>query len=121
MKISITIPKTKLNLLKRWDGSGSGSWSEGSNKNFTSTNLPIEQSFSLTPNEIKTDEPRLILNSLATKNKDRLIIGHLNINFIVSIVKDKLDIIMVSKTKVDKSFPESQFIILKPFQKRSKF
>ena len=62
---------------------------------------------------------------LVSKNNDRLIIGHLNINFIenkfdalVSLVKDKLDILMVSETKIDGSFPENQFLIegyTKPF------
>ena len=51
----------------------------------------------------------------------------MNINFIenkfnslVSLVKDKLDIIMVSETKIDESFPETQFIMegyAKPFRK----
>ena len=60
------------------------------------------------------------------KNNDRLIIGHLNIDFIenkfgalVSLVKDELDIIMVPETKIDESFPESQFITegySKPFR-----
>ena len=53
--------------------------SEGGGTNFTS---PTEQSFGLITNEIKKDEPRLILNKLVTKNNDRLIIGHININFI---------------------------------------
>ena len=119
--------QNKNELSKTAEGDGRGSGSEGDNKNFTSPNLTSEQSFSLTPNEIKKDEPGLIPNELATKNNDRLIIGHLNINFIenkfealASLVKDKLDIIMVSETKIDKSFPESQFIIVgysKPFRR----
>ena len=58
------------------------------------------------------------LETLTTKNSDKIIIGHLNINFIenkfsslVSLVKDKLDIFIVSETKIDDSFPENQFII----------
>ena len=58
----------------------------------------------------------VILNELVTKN--RLIVGYQNINFIenkfealVSLVKDKFDIIMVSETKIDDSFQENQFLI----------
>ena len=47
----------------RGHGSGRGSGSEGGNKNFTFTILPSEQSFSLTPNEINTNEPRLTLKA----------------------------------------------------------
>ena len=49
---------------------------------------------------------------------DRLINGHLNINslrnkfeMLREIVQDKLDIFLVSETKVDPSFPSSQFAI----------
>ena len=62
-----------------------------------------------------------------TKNSERIIIGHLNINFIenqfnslLSLVKDRLDIFMVSERKIDDSFPENQFIIeghSKPFRR----
>ena len=79
---------------------------------------PSERYSVLTTDEIKMDDPGLILETLTTKNSDKIIIGHLNINFIenkfsshVSLVKDKLDIFMVSETKIDDSFPENQFII----------
>ena len=61
------------------------------------------------------------------KHFDKIIIGHLNINFIEnkfssigSLVKDKLDIFMIAETKIDDSFPENQFIIegySKPFRR----
>ena len=51
-------------------------------------------------------------------NADRLIIGHLNINslrnkfeMLREIVQDKLDILLISETKVDPSFPSSPFAI----------
>ena len=88
------------------------------NTNFTSITSSNRESFGLLNNEVKQNEPGLILNKLRSKNNDRLIVGHLNINFIenkfgalVSLVKDKPDIIMVSETKIDESFPERQFII----------
>ena len=60
----------------------------------------------------------LIFNELKRKNNDRIIIGHININFIgnkfealASLVKDKVDIIMIAETKIDDSFPQNQFIM----------
>ena len=52
------------------------------------------------------------------KNVNRILIGHININSIrnkfdpfADLVKDKLDIILISETKLDSSFPKSQFDI----------
>ena len=49
---------------------------------------------------------------------NRVIIGHLNINSIRNkfnqlkeVLKDRIDILMISETKVDSTFPESQFIM----------
>ena len=54
------------------------------------------------------NNPNLIFNELKRKNSDRIIIGHININFIenkfeafVALVKDKVDIIRISETKID--------------------
>ena len=65
-----------------------------------------------------TDNPIRILNVLRIKNSERLVIGHININFIenkfeslVSLVKDKIDIIMISETNIDDSFPLNQFVM----------
>ena len=64
------------------------------------------------------EDATLILNKLRIKNSERIIIGHLNINHIekkfeplVSLVKDKLDVFLLSETKIDISFPSSQFTI----------
>ena len=58
------------------------------------------------------------LNNLRKQNPDRLIISHLNVNslrnkfeFIVPLVKDNIDISMLSETKLDSSFPHVQFNI----------
>ena len=95
--------------------------------NLISAHSPREDFCELTSKEIKADDPSQILSALSTKNSDRIIIGHLNINFIenkfnsfVSLIKDKLDIIIVSETKINDSFPETQFIIegyAKPFRR----
>ena len=68
-----------------------------------------------------------VLNTLRNKNSEMVIIGHLNINHVekkfepfVSLVKEKLDIILLSETKIDESFPSSQFAIegyTKPFRR----
>ena len=65
-----------------------------------------------------SDNPSLIFNELKRKNSDRVIIGHININFIenkfealVALVKNKVDIIMITETKIDDSFPKNQFLM----------
>ena len=64
------------------------------------------------------DDPKSILRLLKTKNADRPVIAHLNINSIASkfdvlqeIIKDNLDLLMVSETKIDDTFPTEQFMI----------
>ena len=56
------------------------------------------------------------LNNLRLTNLNRLIIGHLNINSIRDkfealklIIKNNLDILVVSETKLNDTFPDSQF------------
>ena len=101
-------------LMENVEGRNEGTYSTFHNKkpceggeageitNFTSITSSNRESFGLLNNEVKRNEPGLILNKLRSENSDRLIIGHLNINFI-SLVKDKLDIIMVPETKIDES------------------
>ena len=66
------------------------------------------------------------LKQLRNQNPHKIIIGHLNINSIrnkfeslVTFVGNNLDILMISETKIDDTFPESQFLIegfSKPFR-----
>ena len=63
-------------------------------------------------------DPLSILRHLKSKNTDRPIIAQLNINFmapkfepLVSLLKDNIDLLMVSETKVDDSYPTEQFKI----------
>ena len=58
------------------------------------------------------------LSSLRKKNLNRLIFAHLNINSIrnkfdqlVNGIKGNIDIMMISETKLDDSFPSMQFLI----------
>ena len=63
-----------------------------------------------------------VLDRVRLNNADRLIIGHLNINslrnkfeMLRETVQDKLDILLISETKGDPSFPSSQFAIEEGF------
>ena len=62
--------------------------------------------------------PKEKLNNLRLKNPNRLICAHLNINSIrnkfellSNIVKNNIDILMISERKLDSSFPNGQFQI----------
>ena len=69
--------------------------------------------------EVQNEEdPTSILRLLKSKNADRPVIAQLNINFIApkfepltSIIKDNVDLLMISETKVDDTFPTEQFRI----------
>ena len=68
--------------------------------------------------ENREDDPNIILNDIKAKNYNRLVVAHININFLenkfehlVSLVKDKVDILLVSETKLDDTFPLNQFTI----------
>ena len=58
------------------------------------------------------------INDLRNQNPFRVIIGHININSIrnkfeplASFINNNLDILMISKTKIDDTFSDSQFLI----------
>ena len=58
------------------------------------------------------------LNKLRLQNINKLVISHLNINSLSNkfdqlklIIKIKVDILVITETKLDSSFPDSQFII----------
>ena len=64
------------------------------------------------------NSPYSILKTLRIKNMNKIIFGHLNINSIrnkfdllADLVKSRIDVILVSETKLDKTFPNSQFRI----------
>ena len=80
-------------------------------KNVTSDNDVILNSGS-------KNDAHSILANLKAKNPDKPIIGQININFLekkieplTSLVKDKIDILMVSETKLNDTFPLNQFEI----------
>ena len=56
--------------------------------------------------------PRVQLKSLRTSNPDKLVFAHLNINsvrnkfeMLSDQIKGNIDVLLVSKTKIDDSFP----------------
>ena len=58
------------------------------------------------------------LKSLRIRNLNKIFVGHLNINsirnkfdFLAHQVKGNIDILMISETKLDESFPPSQFFL----------
>ena len=58
------------------------------------------------------------LRSLRIKRLNKRIVGHLNINsirnnfdFLAHQVKGNIDILMISETKLDESFPSGQFLL----------
>ena len=57
------------------------------------------------------------LENIRKSNSKKIFIGHLNINsirnkfdFLADIVKDNVDILMISESKLDDSFPDSQVL-----------
>ena len=65
-----------------------------------------------------TDDPKKLLQNLKAKNSERPIVAHININFLnpkfeplKDIIKDNYDILLVSETKIDDTFPDGQFFI----------
>ena len=58
------------------------------------------------------------LKSLRIRNLNKIVVGHLNINsirnkfdFLAHQVKGSFDMLMISKTKLDESFPPSQIFL----------
>ena len=77
-------------------------------------------SFSCASNLEKTGDKDTsqILSDLRKKNTGRLIIDHLNINSLCNkfeelkfLTQGKIDILMISETKLEESFPTNQFLI----------
>ena len=57
-----------------------------------------------------------VLKNLRLKTSNKVIIGHININslrnkfeLLTEMVRDKVDLLMISETKLDSSFPNAQF------------
>ena len=75
--------------------------------------IPLDNSVS--ENDLS---PRERLKRLKMKNANKMVIGHLNINSIRNkfdslkyIIDKNVDILLISETKLNDTFPESQFLI----------
>ena len=86
---------------------------ESNTENILPQNVTIESEQS-----VRQSDNIEILSKLRAKNPDKPIIGQLNINFLekkfeplLSLVRDKIDILMISETKIDGTFPLNQFAI----------
>ena len=76
--------------------------------------------------ELNEVDPSQVLRNLKIKNINRLVIGHLNINSIrrkfdslKTIVDSNIDILVITETKLDESFPINMFDIegyMSPFR-----
>ena len=62
--------------------------------------------------------PFSVLQNMRKKNIDRIIFGHLNINSIrnkihtlADIVSGNIDVLLISETKIDNTFPDNQFFL----------
>ena len=59
-----------------------------------------------------------VLKKIRIQNLNRVVIAHLNINsirnkftFLAECIKDNIDILVISETKIDDSFPTQQFML----------
>ena len=75
---------------------------------------PIETIENLVVNE--KDDPHVILSNIRKKNLNKVILGHLNINHLSGkfedlryVIKDKMDVLVLTETKIDDSYPTSHF------------
>ena len=90
----------------------------GNEENDTGNVSPTVTDDNVEVNGVNEDDPTSTLNMLKSKNVDRPVIAHLNINFLEpkfeglkSLIKDNVDILLISETKLDPSFPPGQFYI----------
>ena len=77
----------------------------------------IDCSNNVTGIEKKIEQDLNFLYNLKIKNMNRLLVGNLNINSISDkfdqlklFVRDKVDILVITETKLDSTFPTSQFL-----------
>ena len=62
--------------------------------------------------------PKYIIKELTLGNPNKILIGHLNINSVrykfeclKDIINNNIDILFISETKLDDTFPVGQFLI----------
>ena len=93
---------------------------------FETNELDSHNSTSHSPGRDESERPELfnnsdpinLLNKIRISNANRLIIGQLNINSLrykfdalKTIIRGKMDILVITETKLDDTFPTNQFLI----------
>ena len=80
--------------------------------------MPVTFNWPLPYNYIETPDSAHILHNIKLENMNRLVIGHLNVNSMRNkfealkcIIKENLDILVISETKLDDTFPKNQFTL----------
>ena len=72
------------------------------------------------PVDMSSDEvlPHTVLQNLRLKNVDKIIIAHININsvrnkihLLADMIRGRVDILLISETKLDATFPRPQFFL----------
>ena len=72
------------------------------------------------PVDMSSDEvlPHTVLQNLRLKNVDKIILAHININsvrnkihLLADIIRGRVDILLISETKLDATFPRPQFFL----------
>ena len=88
------------------------------NDTLNNSELHDESELGFDFNDDPNDDPNAILNNLKMKNRERIVIGHLNINHLenkfeplASLIKNRLDIFLLTETKLDQTFTSGQFKI----------
>ena len=102
------------------DTSSVGTYSGGISKaaNIGESNPKDDNILNESKENLNTPDAHKILKELRIKYLNNIIIGHLNINALAnkfdalsSIIKDKLDILVICETKLGDSYPDKQFYI----------
>ena len=114
------------NLSKNWCSLDSFCYSSNNDQNFShkisefdkEKTMGKEHDSSQSAKSKESSNGLSVLDCVRLKNAHMLIISHLNINslrnkfeMLWETVQDKLDILLISQTKVDPLFPPSQFVI----------
>ena len=80
----------------------------------------IFENVTSSPEEMSSDNvlPHTVLQNLRLKNVDKIIIAHININSIrnkihllAEMITGRVDILLISETKLDSTFPKPQFFL----------
>ena len=90
-------------------------YSDNDESSIISNSSEVKESYPSVCDDV-VGNPDLIV--LPKKNLNKLIIAHLNVNslrnkleFLKEQIQDNIDILMISETKIDASFPIGQFLL----------